>query len=152
MFVIAKEARDLCVFSSHSLLRDPPFSRMDLISCRNLLIYFGADAQRQVLPILHYALQPSGYLFLGMSELIGRFSDKFSALDKKHCLFQARNTGAPTRMPLFLNGFHASGFTTQFAAPRPPTGGAPFRQGVEARIAEKFAPPHVIVNADGDIV
>ena len=65
---IAKAVRDLCVFSRHSVLRDPPFSRMDLISCRNLLIYFGADAQRQVLPIFHYALRPEGYLFLGKSE------------------------------------------------------------------------------------
>ncbi len=94
-FVVGKAARDLCVFSPHSVLRDPPFSRMDMISCRNLLIYFGAEAQRQVLPIFHYALRPGGFLFLGMSETVGRFSDLFAAIDKKNCVFQARDTGAP---------------------------------------------------------
>ena len=94
-FVVAKEIRDLCVFSAHSLLRDPPFSRMDLISCRNLLIYFGAEAQKQVMPILFYALQPRGYIFLGMSESIGRFSDKFVPVDKKHSRVSGSRPGRP---------------------------------------------------------
>ena len=107
----AKEVRDLCVFSPHNVLRDPPFSRIDLISCRNLLIYFGADAQRQLLPIFHYALRPGGFLFLGKSETIGRFSELFSVVDKKNCIYQARETGAPVRMPPFINGFHPAPFT-----------------------------------------
>ena len=111
-FVVAKEIRDLCVFSPHSVLRDPPFSRMDLISCRNLLIYFGADAQRQVLPIFHYALRRGGYLFLGKSETVGRFAELFAPVDKKNCVFQARDTGVPTRMPLFVNGLHPAPFAS----------------------------------------
>ncbi len=153
MFVVAKDVRDLCVFSAHSLLRDPPFSRMDLISCRNLLIYFGAEAQRQVMPILFYALQPRGYLFLGMSETIGRFSDKFTPVDKKHCVFQARDLGGPrARMPLFVGGTHPADFSVAVMDRRVPAGPAPFRQSVETCIAEKFAPPHVVVTGDGDIV
>jgi two-component system CheB/CheR fusion protein len=151
IFVVANEIRDLCVFSAHSLLRDPPFSRMDLISCRNLLIYFGAEAQRQVMPILYYALQPRGYLFLGMSESIGRFSDKFVSVDKKHCVFQARDMGARARMPLFVGGTNP-GFSMPVTDRRVPAGPAPFRQSVETCIAEKFAPPHVVVSGDGDIV
>ncbi len=152
VYVIAKEVRDLCVFSAHSLLRDPPFSRMDLISCRNLLIYFGAEAQRQVMPILFYALQPRGYLFLGMSESIGRFSDKFVSVDKKHCVFQARDMGARARMPLFVGGMDPAGFSMTVTDRRVPAGPAPFRQSVETCIAEKFAPPHVVVSGDGEIV
>ena len=68
-YVVTKSVRDLCVFSPHSILRDPPFSRMDLISCRNLLIYLGVEAQRQVFPIMHYALKQGGFLFLGKSEI-----------------------------------------------------------------------------------
>ena len=59
-YVVAKEVRDLCIFSPHSVIRDPPFSRIDLVSCRNLLIYFGIDMQNQVIPIFHYALRPDG--------------------------------------------------------------------------------------------
>ena len=153
IFVVAKDVRDLCVFSAHSLLRDPPFSRMDLISCRNLLIYFGAEAQRQVMPILFYALQPRGYLFLGMSESIGRFSDKFMPVNKKHCVFQARDMGGPrARMPLLVGGTDPAGFSIAVMDRRGAAGPAVFRQGVETRIAEKFAPPHVVVSGDGDIV
>ena len=152
MRVIAKDVRDLCVFSSHSVLRDPPFSRMDLVSCRNLLIYLGAEAQRQVVPILHYALQPRGYLFLGMSESIGRFTDKFTSVDKKRCIYQARGVGAPVRMPLFFNGLQSPAFSSHVSDRRAPIGGSAFRQDLEARVAEKFGPPYVVVNTDGDIV
>ncbi len=151
-FIVAKEVRDLCVFSPHNVLRDPPFSRMDLISCRNLLIYFAADAQRQVLPIFHYALRPNGFLFLGKSETVGRFSELFSALDKSNCVFQARDIGAPARMPLFINGLRPAPFAAR-ASEAPVSGsGRPLRLAVEARVADRFGPPHVVVNEEGDIV
>ncbi len=69
-YVVAKEVRDLCVFSLHGVLRDSPFSRIDLVPCRNLLIYFGSELQNKVIPIFHYALRPEGHLFLGTSENI----------------------------------------------------------------------------------
>jgi two-component system CheB/CheR fusion protein len=68
MMVLTKAVRDLCVFSAHSVVRDPPFSRVDLISCRNLLIYLDGETQRRVMPVFHYALRPGGNLFLGSSE------------------------------------------------------------------------------------
>jgi two-component system, chemotaxis family, CheB/CheR fusion protein len=151
-FVVAKEVRDLCVFSPHNVLRDPPFSRMDLISCRNLLIYFGAEAQRQVLPIFHYALRPGGFLFLGKSETVGRFSELFSALDKTNCVFQALDTGSPARMPIFVNGLHPAPFAARLSEAPVSGGGAPLRLAVEARVADRFGPPHVVVNEEGDIV
>ena len=69
---LAKDVRDMCIFSSHSVIRDPPFSRLDLISCRNLLIYFKPGLQRQIIPLFHYALRRGGYLFLGLSENIAQ--------------------------------------------------------------------------------
>jgi two-component system CheB/CheR fusion protein len=151
-YVVAKPLRDLCIFSSHSILRDPPFSRMDLISCRNLLIYFGIEAQRQVFPILHYALRPGGFLFLGKSESIGRFTDLFAPLDKKNCLFQARDTGRAARMPLLAGGLHPSPFAVHLPDRTNVRAGSQLRQLVEARVAERFAPPHVVVNEESDIV
>ena len=151
-YVVAKEVRDLCVFSAHDILRDPPFSRMDLISCRNLLIYFKAQAQGQMFPVFHYALRPHGFLFLGMSESIGRFTDLFAPLDKRHCLFQARDTGLPTRMPLIANKWRPASFGIHLPRADSARSGSQLRQSVESRVLDQFAPPHVVVNDEGDIV
>ena len=84
---IKKELRDKVIFAEQNLVSDSPFSRIDLISCRNLLIYLNADAQKRVFPIFHYSLNPKGILFLGTSETIGQFSHLFHPLDRKHKLF-----------------------------------------------------------------
>ena len=90
-YQISKAVRELCVFSRHNLASDPPFCRLDLISCRNVLIYMDAALQKRVLPLLHYALNPDGFLFLGTSENVGTFSDLFAAVDARHRIF-TRNT------------------------------------------------------------
>src|SRR5262249_21732535 len=76
-YAINKNIRDMCIFSAHSVIKDPPFSRIDLVSCRNLLIYFGADFQARVIPVFHFALRPRGYLFLGTAENVSQFADLF---------------------------------------------------------------------------
>ncbi len=92
---VTKEMRDMCIFSSHSVLRDPPFSRLDLISCRNLLIYLKAELQSRLIPIFHYALRTDGFLFLGLSETIARHGDLFAPLDKQHRIFKRRDLVTP---------------------------------------------------------
>ena len=72
------------------MIKDPPFSRLDLISCRNLLIYLGAELQKKLIPLFHYALNPGGFLFLGTSEGVGEFGDLFAALDRKAKLLPAQ--------------------------------------------------------------
>ncbi|MFZ0661288.1 MAG: CheR family methyltransferase [Acidobacteriaceae bacterium] len=84
---ISKPIRDVCVFSRHNLFNDPPFSRIDLVSCRNMLIYLGAALQKKVVPMLHYALQPNGFLFLGSSEGVSGSDHLFSPVDKKSRIF-----------------------------------------------------------------
>ena len=74
---VSRESRDVIVFSDHDLLADPPFSRLNLISCRNLLIYLQPEEQRKVLSLFHFALSEGGYLFLGASETIGQLADFF---------------------------------------------------------------------------
>jgi two-component system CheB/CheR fusion protein len=88
---VIPDIREMCVFSIHDIARDPPFSRLDLISCRNLLIYLDAALQNRLVRTFHYALQPSGYLFLGPSEGVARQSGLFGVLDQKHRLFQRRD-------------------------------------------------------------
>lgn len=149
--IVAKELRDVCLFSCHSLIRDPPFSRIDLISCRNLLIYLDVDVQNQVIPLFHYALRPGGMLFLGASEHIGQHADLFAPLDKKHRIFSRRDR--PSRLTLF------SSFPRTAAAR-----GAILDTGrgerdtpdtvrrCESLVLEKYAPAHVIVTRDWDVV
>ena len=89
------------LFASHNLLKDPPFSNLDLISCRNLLIYFNREAQQKAFDLFHYALNPEpsghGYLFLGTSESADMVGDLFLPLDKRHHLFQRRAIVTPQR-------------------------------------------------------
>jgi two-component system CheB/CheR fusion protein len=102
---ISKAVRDLCVFSRHNMSADPPFSRLDLVSCRNVLIYMDGALQKRVLPILHYALNPGGFLFLGSSESIGGFSDLFETVDAKHRIYTKKQATSP--VPLDFNAFPA---------------------------------------------
>jgi len=149
-YVINKPIRDLCVFSSHSVVRDPPFSRMDMISCRNLLIYLNSELQNHVIPIFHYALKPQGFLFLGTSENITQHGDLFTAIDKKNRVFQRREDGAAMpHLPVLLR-HHAAG-----GGGLGETRGSParsLRQSIEARVLERYAPALVVVTREGDVI
>ncbi len=151
-YMLAKDVRDLCIFSPHSVIRDPPFSRLDLISCRNLLIYFGPDVQNQVIPTFHYALRPGGYLFLGTSENVSQFAELFTPVDKKNRVFRSRDDAASTvRVPLVVSGLRPTPLAPARSGARALAGLA-LRQSVETQVLERYAPPHVVVNRDGDVV
>ena len=89
---IKKEIRDLVVFAPQNILVDPPFTKLDMLCCRNFLIYVNAETQRKLLPLMHYALDPGGLLILGTAESIGGFGRLFSPLDQKWKVFQRRET------------------------------------------------------------
>jgi len=86
-YVINKSIREMCIFARQNMVKDPPFSRIDLISCRNVLIYFGPELQKKTLRILYYALKPEGFLLIGPSESVGEFADLFSVEDKRHTVY-----------------------------------------------------------------
>jgi two-component system CheB/CheR fusion protein len=92
LFHIRKEIREMLIFAPQSIIKDPPFTKIDLISCRNLLIYLNAELQKNIIPLLHYSLAPNGILFLGSSETIGEFVDLFSMIDKKWKIFKRRDS------------------------------------------------------------
>src|SRR5262249_40620232 len=96
---ITKSIRDVCVFARHNVLTEPPFSRIDLISCRNLLISLEPVLQQRVLPILHYALRPTGHLWLGTSETIGSYRDLFEVEDSKQKIY-VKKAGPRTAAPI----------------------------------------------------
>ena len=92
LYKIRKEVRELIVFAPQSVVKDPPFTKLDLVVCRNLLIYFNAELQKKVIPLFHYSLLPNGILFLGSSETIGGFVDLFSMVDKKWKFYKRRDS------------------------------------------------------------
>jgi two-component system CheB/CheR fusion protein len=94
-YQISKSIRELCIFSRHNIIHDAPFSRLDLVSCRNLLIYMDVALQKRVIPLLHYALNPKGYLFLGSSENVGGFNELFEPVDSRHRIFMRSTTNSP---------------------------------------------------------
>jgi len=104
---VAKSIRDCCVFARHNVLAEPPFSRMDLVSCRNLLIYLGPPIQQKVIQTLHYALKPTGALWLGTSETVGSQRDLFELVDTKHKIYS--KLPGPTRFGFGFAGGHAQG-------------------------------------------
>src|SRR6202012_612385 len=116
-YCVSKEIRDLCTFSTHNLIRDPPFSMMNLVSCRNLLIYMNPELQSRVIPVFHYSLVAGGILLLGGSESLAQHSDLFETLDKKARIFLRRQGRRPElnlywqRSQLALRNHHAQGST-----------------------------------------
>ena len=143
---VGKALRDCVLFTSHSLLRDPPFIRLDLISCRNLLIYLERDLQGQVFGIFRYALKPDGKLFLGSAESAD--PDHFVTLDKRQRLYRLRATSVPLPLPdLVASGprprmFDLSGLRTSGSGPRAATHDE----------LESLAPPSALVDARGAIL
>ncbi len=148
---LAKDLRDMCVFSTHSVIRDPPFSRLDLISCRNLLIYLKPGLQGQIIPLFHYALRPGGYLFLGLSENVSRYNDLFRSLDRKNRLFQRRDLFARPLVSLRQFLPHARQDTGASDASRDALlKHSGLLQKVANTVVEHFAPAYVIVNGSGE--
>ncbi len=147
---IRKEVRDLVVFAPHNLMGDPPFSRIDLIACRNVLIYLQREVQNDVIELFHYALQPEGYLLLGTSETV-EGSELFRTENKQHCLFRKRNVPAPElRLPVFpLTNARPAGL----AAPATEHERAPIVYGaLHQQIVERFAPPSLLVGPNYKVV
>ena len=103
-YQINKDIREMVVFAPHNVTMDPPFTRLDLISCRNLLIYLTAELQKKLIALFHYSLKPDGILFLGTSETIGRFADLFSTVDTRWKIYQQRQSvQTPTDMVDFAH-------------------------------------------------
>ncbi|MGK7861885.1 chemotaxis protein CheB [Falsiroseomonas sp. E2-1-a4] len=155
-FAVAKPLRDLCVFSPHSLINDPPFSRIDLVSCRNLMIYLGAGLQDQVVPLFHYALRPGGFLFLGIAETILRHTELFIPEDKTHRIYRRRDDvsadGPAARLLANPRGPTRIWPSRTMLRPPIPARGTELRQAAEALVLDRFAPAHVVVNRDGDVL
>ena len=148
-FRIKKEIREMAVFAIQDVLKDAPFTKLDLLSCRNLLIYLDVELQKKLLPLFHYTLRPDGMLLLGSSEGINGFTDLFSLLDKKWKLFKRRPTAASAEAVV--------PFPASSPQPEPPRPSGTARKSTVLDVAQKllieaYAPPCVFIDANGEIL
>ncbi|MBA1259224.1 CheR family methyltransferase [Pseudomonas oryzihabitans] len=148
---VKKELREKVLFAQHNLLSDPPFSRLDLISCRNLLIYLDREVQAEILHTFHFALKPGGYLFLGSSESADVQSSLFATVDKKNRIYRAKHTTSVVRPTPLLNlnpGMHSVRLPPHQVGRRKKVSFAEVHQ----RVLEQYAPPSIIVDRESNIV
>lgn len=147
-YQVKRELREICIFSNHSFIKDPPFSRLDLISCRNVMIYLGLDLQQKIIPLFHYALRPDGYLFLGPSESASSHRELFRTVDKKHRIFQRRQT-----LPKPVIAFPLADISrSKPSRGNPPEAEEQKLKQLERIILQRYRPACVTVQENGDAV
>jgi len=153
-YQVCKGIRDMCVFARQNMIVDPPFSNLDLISCRNVLIYLGQALQRKIMPVFHYALKPNGFLLLGSSETISASTEIFTLVDKKNKIYTKKTTLAHPGFSLLQRetagktGLALPETALLRAEPKSPD----LQQYVDRLILTKFAPGAVVINAQMDVL
>lgn len=150
-FRISRRVREMCIFATQDVAKDPPFSRIDLVSCRNLLIYMGPVLQKKILRIFHYALKSTGFLFLGTAESITGTADLFRALDAKNKIYAKKSVAAPNEffgIPVNMPPARMSDQTPVQSAP--PV--VDLEQEADRLLMQEYIPAGVIINGHMDIL
>ena len=147
-YQINKHIRDIVVFAKQDLAKDPPFSKLDLISCRNVMIYMSQVLQKRILPLFHYALNPGGILFLGSSETVGGFGELFVPLDKKNRIYTKKTMQSPVPLD-FVARFHAD---QEIRVNAEEAKTLDLQKIGEQMLLYRYSPPSVIVNDRLEIV
>jgi two-component system CheB/CheR fusion protein len=150
-FRVNKAVRDCCIFARQNVTNDPPFSKLDLVSCRNVMIYFGSALQRRVISIFHYALRPNGYLLLGSAETIGSFGDLFGIVDRKHKIYRKRTvSGRPILRFSMADKEHVPARLTR-REEEAPAANPVFRDADRVLLAH-YSPAGVLINENMDVL
>ena len=148
-YEVTKEIREMVLFSQHNLISDPPFSRQDLIVCRNLLIYLGSHLQNKLIPLFHYALRPHGYLFLGPSENITSHGELFRPIDAKVRISQRKGTALGSATTISLRHSRRGAVASCLAEPDRAIDLTDLRQRI---VLDEFAPRSCVIDADGQVL
>ena len=143
---VNKRLREICVFARHDVAKDPPFSHLDLITCRNLLIYLDPVLQKRILPLFHYALKPTGYLVLGNSETIGSHTESFTLVDKQHKFYRPKPNARPPIME-FGRSIVTLGMPG-IVANTDPNDQFDLQKEVDRILLNRFSPPGAVINDD----
>ncbi|MEP1062144.1 MULTISPECIES: CheR family methyltransferase [Cyanophyceae] len=144
-YQINKSVRELCVFARHNLGSDPPFSNLDLISCRNVLIYLGDSLQKRIMPIFHYSLNPSGFLLLGTAESTGHDADLFTLVDSKYRLYAKQIAGTRPLLSFTPSRYPSARVSDRLSTSAPPEG-FDLQKKVDQLIASQYAPTGVVID------
>jgi two-component system CheB/CheR fusion protein len=150
-YKVRKELRDQCVISRHDLTNSPPFARIDLVSCRNVLIYFGSDLQKRVIPLFHYALKPGAFLWLGHAESPAASSRLFAAVDKQNNIFTKLSV-PPSYLRQPTNRFGPEQVEFTPTPTRSAKAELDFHASADQMVLFKYGPPGVVINHDMEIV
>jgi len=152
-YKICKAVRELCVFARQDLGSDPPFSNLDLVSCRNVLIYLGESLQKKVMPIFHYSLNPTGFLLLGTSESTGKFSYLFKSVDRKYKIYAKKLTATRPTFSFTPSSYPvAKTVQKQEMNEENLINSSDLQRETEQRILNRYAPASVLVNEDMKIL
>jgi two-component system CheB/CheR fusion protein len=153
-YQIIKPIRDICIFATHNLLKDPPFSRIDLISCQNVMIYLASAAQKKILQAFHYALKPGGYLALGKSETIGNDTDLFEPVDKEQKLYIKKAISQALPFDFFNHPARTPVLQQSFAEKHGATANTEIdiEKETDKILLSRYAPASVVVNNDLQIL
>ena len=151
-YQINKDIREMVVFAPHNVTMDPPFTRLDLISCRNLLIYLTAELQKKLMALFHYSLIPDGILFLGTSETIGRFIDQFSTVDTKWKIYKRSHSVQTPADTVDFAHFYREAIPTGRVGGKQAVGLASIPEVANRLLLDNFTPPAVLINEQGDVV
>ncbi|WP_421621442.1 chemotaxis protein CheB [Alkalilimnicola ehrlichii] len=155
-YQVNADIRDQVLFAQHDVVLDPPFTRLDLVVCRNLLIYFDAALQRKLIPLFHYCLRPDGLLVLGSAETVGRQTHLFEPVQSALRIYSRRDTRSVERIDFLLNAFPPLTRTTQehsVSTPnRPADKGDDLKAAADHVLLQVYAPAAVLLNPEGDIV
>ncbi len=148
---VRKEIREMVIFAPQNLIMDPPFTKLDLLSCRNLLIYLSPEVQKKLMPLFHYSLNPGGVLFLGSAETIGGAGDRFTPLSGKARIFRRTESALPPEPVEFPSSFSVprSDVGEVRPSPKPPLS---LQALADQLVLQRYAPPAVLVNDKGDIL
>jgi two-component system, chemotaxis family, CheB/CheR fusion protein len=152
-YQINKDIREMVLFAQHDVVLDPPFTRLDMLICRNLLIYFDALLQRRLVPLFHYSLRPGGLLLLGSSETIGRFHSLFTPVESKLRLYLRQDTIAGA-LPVHSFPHRSTNSKEQHVSPTNTPGHTTnsLQAAADHVLLQVYAPPAVVLNDSGDIV
>lgn len=151
-YLVNKELRELIVFAKHSLINDAPFTKLDLLCCRNVMIYFSAALQKRLFPVFHYSLNINGLLFLGPAETIGHFDDAFSVINPKWKIFERRNASSSIiKMIDFPFNIAVPSLKTQKITEKPITK-IPMANSFHKILIDRYTPASLLVNEKGDIL
>jgi two-component system, chemotaxis family, CheB/CheR fusion protein len=151
-YQIGKSVRELCVFAKQNLCSDPPFSKLDLISCRNVLIYLGPVLQKKVFPIFHYALKPAGFLLLGASETTGKSADLFTVVDKKYKIYARKSASTRLSLELIANTYASEITNPALRNQDVAWSDLELQREADRLVLDRYAPVGIVINSDLEIV